>query len=68
MAVVVSVMFVHICVSVSVMWCQECWATDGAARGGQYFFYLSMGPDEVGDALFLSLGEECTERVSRSAS
>jgi arabinoxylan arabinofuranohydrolase len=25
----------------------ECWATDGAERGGPYYFYISMGPDEV---------------------
>lgn len=26
---------------------QECWATDGARRGNEFFFYLSIGPDQV---------------------
>ncbi len=26
----------------------ECWATDGATRNGQYYFYLSLGPTQVG--------------------
>jgi len=26
----------------------ECWATDGAFARGSYFFYLSMGPNEIG--------------------
>jgi arabinoxylan arabinofuranohydrolase len=25
----------------------ECWATDGASRNGSYFFYLSIGPNQV---------------------
>jgi arabinoxylan arabinofuranohydrolase len=25
----------------------ECWATDGATRNGNYYFYLSIGPGEV---------------------
>lgn len=25
----------------------ECWATDGATRDGNYYFYLSIGPGEV---------------------
>ena len=26
----------------------SCWATDAAARGGHYYFYLSAGPERVG--------------------
>jgi hypothetical protein len=26
----------------------QCWATDAARRNGKYFFYFSMGPEEVG--------------------
>lgn len=27
---------------------RECWATDAAERDGQYFFYFSRGPKEIG--------------------
>eukprot|EP01063_Lacrimia_lanifica_P035655 TRINITY_DN6863_c0_g1_i1.p1 TRINITY_DN6863_c0_g1~~TRINITY_DN6863_c0_g1_i1.p1 ORF type:complete len:464 (+),score=58.20 TRINITY_DN6863_c0_g1_i1:205-1596(+) len=26
----------------------ECWATDAAVRDGRYYFYLSVGPEQVG--------------------
>jgi len=26
----------------------QCWATDAARRNGKYYFYFSMGPEEVG--------------------
>jgi beta-xylosidase len=26
----------------------ECWATDGAEKDGSYYFYISMGPTEIG--------------------
>lgn len=26
----------------------QCWATDGARRNGNYFFYFSMGPEDIG--------------------
>jgi hypothetical protein len=26
----------------------QCWATDAARRKGKYFFYFSMGPEEIG--------------------
>ncbi|MGA2983733.1 MAG: family 43 glycosylhydrolase [Terriglobia bacterium] len=26
----------------------QCWATDGARRNGKYYFYFSMGPENIG--------------------
>jgi hypothetical protein len=26
----------------------QCWATDAARRNGKYYFYFSMGPDDIG--------------------
>jgi arabinoxylan arabinofuranohydrolase len=26
----------------------ECWATDGAQKNGSFYFYISMGPTEIG--------------------
>ena len=28
--------------------CNQCWATDAMSRNGQYYFYFSRGPEEIG--------------------